>query len=271
MAGLRRRSWQLAGFALAALLLLPVLPGAALAAGRLEAVRERGELRVCIWPDYYAITYRNPRSGELVGLDIDLARGFAESLGVSLRFVETNFRDFMARLEAGACDVAMFGVGITSERQERIAFARPYLASDIYAVTTLGNRHITRWEDIDRAGNVVAVMAGTVMEPLMRRALRSAQVLNVAPPATREAELVSGRADVFMSDYPYTRRMVEAGERVRVIAPPAPFHVTRYAHAVAKGDAAWLAALDAFVAAAQADGTLARAAERHGLAPVLLR
>ncbi len=65
--------------------------------------------------------------------------------------------------------------------------------------------------------------------------------------------------------------MVEAGERVRVIEPPARFGETRYAHAVAKGDPEWLATLDAFVAAAQADGTLARAAQRHGLTPVLLR
>ena len=252
-------------------MVLAILPAAAQTSGRVAAVRDRGELRVCIWPEYYAITYHNPRNGRLTGLDIDLATAFAGSLGVRVRFVETNFRDFMDRLDADACDVAMFGVGITAQRQERIAFARPYMASAVYAVTTLDNRFITRWEEIDRPGNVVAVAAGTIMEPLMRDTLRHARVVTVAPPMTREAELVSGRADVFMSDYPYTRRMVEAGERVRVIEPPARFGETRYAHAVAKGDPEWLAAVDTFVAAAQADGTLARAAQRHGLTPVLLR
>ena len=244
--------------------------GAAVADGRLADVRARGELRVCIWPDYYAISYRNPRNGELAGIDIDLARDFASRLGVRVRFMETNFRDFMDRLDAGHCDVAMFGVGITPQRAERIAFARPYMASAVYAVTTLDNRFIQRWEDIDRPGHVVAVAAGTFMEPLMRATLRHAQLRSVAPPATREAELVSGRADVFMSDFPYTRRMVEMGERVRLIEPPARFGETRYAHAVAKGDLAWLATVDAFVAAAQADGTLERAAARHGLTSVML-
>jgi ABC-type amino acid transport substrate-binding protein len=144
------------------------------------------------------------------------------------------------------------------------------MASAVYAVTTLDNRFITRWEDIDRPGNVVAVAAGTFMEPLMRTTLRHARLRSVAPPATREAELASGRADVFMSDFPYTRRMVEMGERVRLIEPPARFGETRYAHAVAQGDRGWLATVDAFVAAAQADGTLERAAARHGLASVML-
>ena len=28
-----------------------------------------GQLRVCIWPEYYGITFRNPKSGELSGID----------------------------------------------------------------------------------------------------------------------------------------------------------------------------------------------------------
>jgi ABC-type amino acid transport substrate-binding protein len=241
------------------------------APSRAEAVRARGELRVCIWPDYFAITWRNPRNDELAGIDIDLARDLARRLGVQPVFVETNFRDFMGRLEQGTCDVAMFGIGVTPQRAARVEFARPYLSSAVYAVTTRDNPVITRWEDIDRPGNSVAVAASTYMEPLMRQTLRHASLVSLAPPQTREAELQSGRVDVFMSDFPYTRRMVMAQEWVRIIEPPKGFGETRYAHAVAKGDPAWLAVVDGFVAAAREDGTLARAAERNGLAPILLR
>lgn len=246
-------------------------PAAAQAAGRQAAVQARGTLRVCIWPDYFAITYRNPRSDELTGIDIDLAHDFARRLGVRPSFVETNFRDFMDRLEADDCDVAMFGVGITPQRAARVAFAAPYLSSPVFGVTTEGNRHITRWEDIDRPGNAVAVAAGTFMEPLMRETLRQASIVSVAPPMRREAELESGRVDVFMSDFPYTRRLAETQDRLRIIQPPPGFGETRYAHAVAKGDPAWLAIVNGFIAAARADGTLARAAERHGLTPILVR
>ena len=58
---------------------------------------------------------------------------------------------------------------------------------------------------------------------------------------------------------------------VRVIAPPDRFGETRYAHAVPKNEPALLAALNDFVAAVEADGTLARSAERHGLTPILIR
>lgn len=240
------------------------------AAGTMAAIAARSELRVCIWPEYFAISYRNPRNGELEGIDIDLARALAARLRVALAFVETNFRDFMDRIEDGSCDIAMMGVGVTPARAARIGFSKPYLASAVYAVTTRTNSRIGRWADIDTPGTVVAVAAGTVMEPLMRDTLRRAQLMVVAPPRTREGEIMSGRADVFMSDYPYTRRMMLMHDWARVIDPPARFGETLYAFGLPRGDATWTAEVNTFLERMRSDGTLARAAQRHGLTPILL-
>ncbi len=249
----------------------PAAPLSAPLAPRLEAIRGRGALNVCIWPDYFAISYRNPRNGRLEGIDIEMAEALARRLGVRLDFVETSFAEFMDRLESGRCDIAMFAVGVTPQRAARIAFSNPYLVSRVYGVTTRDNRQMRGWEDIDRPGVVVAVAAGTLMEPLMRQSLKQAELLVVRPPATREAELQAGRADVFMSDWPYTRRMVLMHDWARIIEPPGAFGETPYAYAVAKGDPAWLAEVNAFLEAAKADGTLARAATAHGLGPILAR
>ena len=237
----------------------------------LAAIRGRGELAVCMWPDYFAISYRNPRNSELEGIDIDMARALAARLAVTLRFVETTFAEFMDRLEARDCDVAMMAVGVLPSRAERVAFSKPYLASPVYGVTSRDNPRVNRFEDIDQAGITVAVAAGTLMEPLMRQTLRHAELLVVRAPRTREAEVQAGRADVFMSDFPYTRRMLLMHDWARIIEPPARFGETLYAYAVAKGDAAWLSEVNAFVTDAKADGSLARAAARHGLTPILFR
>lgn len=239
-------------------------------ADRLAQIGARGELRVCIWPDYFAISYRNPRSGALEGIDIELAQALAARLRVQLRFVETSFAAFMDRIEAGDCDIAMMAVGITPARQARVAFSEPYMASAIYAVTTRTHPSIRSWQDIDRPGHVVAVAAGTVMEPVMRETLRQAELLVVGPGSTREAEVQSGRADVFMSDYPYTRRMLFVHAWARVIEPPARFGLTPYGWALPRGEPRWLEEVNAFLAQIRADGTLAAAAARHDLTPILV-
>jgi ABC-type amino acid transport substrate-binding protein len=237
----------------------------------LAEIRARGEVRACIWPDYFAISFRNPRTGALEGIEIDLARALAERLGVQLHFVETDFVGFVSRLRGGDCDVATMAVAITPERAARVALTRPHLASPVYAVTTRANARVRLWADIDRPGNVVAVGAGTFIEGLMAGSLRHAELLVVRPPATREAELLAGRADVFMTDYPYSRRVAAMQDWAVVIAPPDRFGETPYAWAAPLDEPEWLRELDGFLQAARADGTLARAAARHRLTPIVAR
>ncbi len=246
-----------------------LLPLAAPAAGHLERVQSSHQLRVCIWPDYYGVSLRHPRTQQLVGLDIDMAQAFAQDLGASVQWVDSSFVSLVDDLLQDRCDLAMFAVAVLPSRQAKLRFSRPYLQSDIYAVTTRGSRVVRGWDDIDQPGVQVAVQAGTFMEPVMAESLKQATLVRVAPPATRERELEAGRVDVFMTDYPYSRRLLDSADWARLIEPPKPFHVLPYAYPVAPGDDAWLGAVDAFVARAQADGRLEAAARRHGLLPVL--
>ena len=246
------------------------VPASAPAPGRLERVRASGTLRVCIWPDYYSITYRNPKSGELSGIDAILSAAFAKDLGVKVEYVDSSFPAFIGDLKADRCDVAMFGVGMLPERAAQVRFSQPYLRSDIYAVTTRTHPAIRSWSDIDRPGRVVAVQAGTFMEPVMREWLKQANMVSVRPPDTREREVQSGRADVFMTDYPYSRRVVDNADWARVMPPEAPIFPLSYAYAVAPGDDAWLARVDRFVADVKKDGRLQAAAHASRLDAIVL-
>ena len=234
-----------------------------------ERVRDSRVLRVCIWPDYYGISLRHPRTGQLVGLDIDLAQELARDLKVRLQFVDSSFPSLVEDLKGDRCDVAMFAVGILPARQEQLRFSRAYLESDIYAITMRSSKVVRRWEDIDRPGVAVAVQAGTFMEPVMTAALKHARVVKVTPPQTRERELESGRVDVFMTDYAYSRRLLDNADWALLLSPPQPFHVLPYGYPVKPGDAQWLQTVDEFVARIQRDGRLRAAAQKHGLLPIV--
>jgi len=160
-------------------------------------------------------------------------------------------------------------VGVLPQREQALRFAQPYLQSDIYGIATHSSRIVRKWEDIDQPGVNVAVQAGTFMEPVMREALQRANLVVVAPPQTREQELQSGRVDVFMTDYPYSRRLLDNADWARLISPPQPFHPLPYAYAVRPGDAAWLKTIDDFVARIKRDGRLEAAARRNGLTEVM--
>ena len=236
-------------------------------ASRLDRVLTTQLLRVCIWPDYYGITYRNPKTQQLTGIDIDLAQALAGDLGAQVRvhFIDSSFAKVIDDVLGDRCDIAMFAIGITASRAEKLRFSRPYLKSDIYAIATKSNRRVKEWRDIDQPGVVVAVHKGTYHEQVMREKLRNATLLVADTPFAREQEVESGRADVFMTDFPYSQRMLINADWARLLVPPSPYHLTSYAYAVAPGDERWHARVDNFVRDIKRDGRLAAAAQRHKL------
>lgn len=236
---------------------------------RLKAIQAVRELRVCIWPDYYGISYRNRKTLGLEGIDIDLARQLGQDLGVAVAFVDSSFATLAVDVGANRCDVAMFAIGYTPQRAQALRYTTPHLHSDIYAITTKANRRIQDWADIDQPGVVVAVAKGTYHEPVLRARLKAATLLVVDTPQAREQEVAAGRADVFMTDYPFSRRMLDNVDWARLIAPPSTYHLTPYAWVVKPGDNAWFNRLQAFVQAIKADGRLLAAAKRHRLEPIV--
>jgi len=241
------------------------------APSHLDQIQARKQLRVCIWPDYYGITLRNPKTQKLEGVDADMAIEFAKDLGVGLEFVDSSFARLISDVLSDRCDVAMFAVGITPARADKLRFAKPTMASDIYGITTRHNRRIKSWDDIDKPGSVVAVIKGTLHEPIMRERLKSATLSVLDTPMAREQEVSSGRADVFMTDYPYSRRMLETTDWARLVAPPSTFHMTHYAYAVAPGDDRWLSRIDQFVRDIKRDGRLMQAAAKYRLENIVER
>ena len=238
--------------------------------GVLEQIATSQTLRVCIWPDYFGISYRDPKTRQLTGIDIDMARALANELKVGLEFVDSSFAQLIDDVTHNRCDIAMFAIGITPQRQKFLRFTQPHLSSDIYAITTKSNRRIKSWDDIDTPGTVVAVAKGTLHEPVMREKLRHASLRVLDTPMAREQEVESGRADVFMTDYPFSQRMLKTTDWARLVKPSTTYHVTPYGWAMRPGDDAWHAFVEQFIDHVRQNGELQQSAKRHGLLPIVL-
>lgn len=260
---------------LLALFAVPVL-GALLAApagaaeSRLHDVVRRAALRVCVWTGYEGISWRDPRSGAIRGLDADMARELGAELRVPVVFVETTLTAFPAALAQDQCDVAMTGIAMNGERQALVRFTRPYLRHDVVAVTARGSKRVRTWVDVDRPDVVVGVLAGTAAEEAARRHLRRASLVVIGASASRERDLEAGRIDAYVTSYPPAAQAAQRNDWIRLLEPDRPIHVFEYAYAVKPGDDPWAERMDRFVVAIREDNRLRQAAERHGLGAMLI-
>jgi len=225
-------------------------------------------LKVCQFPQYYSISFRNPKTGVIEGIDADLAKELAKELGAELEIVESSFGTFIADLQANKCDIGMFGVGASLKRAQAVEFSKPYLITNIYGVTRKGGS-IKTWADIDKKGIKVAVTLGSYIEPFMKSYLKNAELISVAPPNTREAELVAGHVDVIMTDFPTAIKVTDEFDWAETILPNEKLAVTPYAYVVAQGDQIWLNYINLFVDTIKLDGRLKFYADKNRLGPIV--
>ena len=235
---------------------------------RLFEVTKSQKLRVCQFPLYYSISFRNPKSGKIEGIDADLAEELAKELGAKLEIVEASFGSFIADLQSGKCEIGMFGVGATLKRAQAVEFSKPYLLTNLYAVTRKDSK-IKKWEDVDQKGVKAAVTLGSYMEPFMKGYLKNAELVAVAPPNTREAELVAQRVDVIITDFPTAIKVTDEFDWATYILPTEKLAITPYAYVVPQGDQIWLNYINLFVDTIKLDGRLMKYAKKHKLDPIV--
>lgn len=89
-------------------------------------------LRVGINPVMPPFAFKD--GGKLVGIEPELAQGFATRLKRKLVFVELAWSDLIPALKRGDVDMVASGVSITQDRQTVVAFSAPYLNSGLVAL-----------------------------------------------------------------------------------------------------------------------------------------
>lgn len=236
----------------------------------LDEIIEQKELKVCVWPEYYGISFLDVRTQQFIGIDSDLAKELAKDLNVNLKFINSSFATLIDDITNSKCHIAMFAIGDTPQRREKIRFTTAHLSSDVYAISTKNNRRVQKWEDIDKNGNVVAVAKGTYHEPIMKEKLENAELLVVDKMHQREQELQAGRADVFMTDYPFAKKMIANTSWAVLIEPKETFHKTPYAWAMKYNDEKFYNRVEEFLNDIKDDGRLLQLAKKNGLEPIVI-
>ena len=130
----------------------------------LEAIKERGELRVLT--RYDGTCYYNAPYGA-AGFEYELAKAFADHLGVKLTLVVTeNFRDMVPALLRGEADIIAAGFAVTKRFKGLLAFGPTYMEVTPQLIGRRSGPSPRGMHDlIDQS---VWVNAGTSYEELLR-------------------------------------------------------------------------------------------------------
>ncbi len=165
-------------------------------------IQERGELVVGTTGDMPPLNMTT-RSGDIIGVEADIATFMAAQMGVEVRFEVMPFAQLLPALEAGQVDMVMSGMTMTPKRNMRVAFVGPYFIS--------GKAFLTKIETIANADDTAAVnkettrltaLSGSTSEAFVREAIPKAQ-LTTATNYDEAVKLVrDDQVHALVSDFP---------------------------------------------------------------------
>lgn len=156
-------------------------PGGRMPSGTaMERIVERGRLIVGVDQNTYLFGYRNPTTGQLDGLDIDLVREISRALFGKpdrVQFKTVPSRRRIEVLERGEVDLVAHSMTITCERMEQVLFSSDYLDSGQRVLVPNASPAQTL---ADLAGQRVCTAEGTTSLTALRRARPKVRLVAVA-------------------------------------------------------------------------------------------
>jgi len=191
--------------------------------------------------DYPPAVIKDPKTGELSGEFVEIARYMAKELNVKLEFQEASWSTFIPGLQTRQYDISIAPTYIRVARAANVAYSQPIAYLGNSAGVRKGDTRFDNVKtpmDFDRSGIVVAVVQGEAADEYAKEHFTKAKVLelsgsDLAAPLTLVA---SGQADVGLTDAYVTRTFAAQNSQIRDVFANDPYDISPMAWSVRPDD-----------------------------------
>ena len=154
----------------------------------MAAIRARGHLIVGVKNDYRPYGFVDP-SGQIVGLEVDLAREVAQRIGVGLELVPVIASNRMEFLRQGRIDMILATMSDTPERRRVVGMIEPNYYAGRVTVLAPKSAELKSWEQL--RGRRGLRDTGRLLQPACGPALWAGAA--GVPRRARRAQRIAGR------------------------------------------------------------------------------
>ena len=170
---------------------------------RIDSILQTGTLVVGTTGHYPPLTVES-KTGELMGLDMDMVKLMAKAMGVKPVIKKMSIDDLIPALEKGKIDMAVAGLSITPKRNLRVAFVGPYFVIGQSLLTTKDRvQQMKGPDDINRPDFRLAVAEGTTGAEVAKALAPRATVVMDKNMEQALDMLLEKKVDALMADQPF--------------------------------------------------------------------
>lgn len=196
-----------------------------------QSILKRGHVIVGVKTDTKPFGF--VKDGEIIGLDVDLAKIIAKSLlqdENKLKLVSVTPSDRLIKLTTGEVDMIIATMTVTPQRMDLIDFSHSYFIAG-QTVMTLSSKNISALSEL--AGKNIGVIFGTTAEKNLRVLLPTAKIFGYKTYSDAYEGLKDGTVEAITADDTILRNYALNDKSVKVL--PKRYSKEPYAIGVRKG------------------------------------
>lgn len=153
--------------------------------------------------------------GEIVGVDIDIAREIAKEMGKELVVKDVAFDSIINEVKTGKADFGAAGISYTDERAKQVDFSINYSTSNQVVVVKNGS-NIRDVNNID--GKKIAVQLGSVADTYVTSNFKNSEIVREKKYLAAIQDLKDGKADAVVMDELPAREMVKNNDDIKILS-----------------------------------------------------
>jgi polar amino acid transport system substrate-binding protein len=182
---------------LAGVLALAALIGGTAHADQLADIKKKGEIVVGVLGTDEPNSFVDPKTREIVGYDVDLAKAIAKKLGVKLTLKQLAVAARIPELEQGRVDLLAASLTHNKEREAKVDFSLTTFVTG-QKVIVRKDSNVTSVPQL--AGKKVLTVKGGTQEPNLRKAVPTADVVTFETTGQAFVALQQGKGVGYVND-----------------------------------------------------------------------
>lgn len=176
--------------------------------------------------------YEYVKNNKVVGVDIDIARDIAESMGKKLEVKDVAFDSIISELNSGKADFAAAGMSITEERKREVDFSIEYISSKQVVIVNKSNKTIKTKDDLNN--KTISVQLGTVADTYASNNYKNAKIMRQKKFLSAAEDVKTGKSDCIIMDELPAKELVLKNKELTIL--DIELITDKYAIAVKKGN-----------------------------------
>lgn len=153
-------------------------------------------------------------SGEIVGVDIDIAKEIAKEMGKKLVIKDVSFDSIINEVKTGKADFGAAGISYSEERAEEVDFSINYSVSK-QIVIVKDNSSITNINDI--GNKKIAVQLGSIADTYVTDNYKNADIIRQKKYLAAIEDLKSDKVDAVVMDELPAKEIINSNSGLKIL------------------------------------------------------